>query len=234
MSTPDSPVPVLWVDAALLVINKPAGMLAMPDGYDPSLPHLRAVLEPAFGRLWMVHRLDRQTSGVLVLARSAEAHRHLNAQFEQHTVEKVYHALVYGSPTWDALRVDLPLRASVGRRKRTAVDWERGKQATTQLQVLKRGEALTLVAARPETGRTHQIRAHLAAIGHPIAGDELYSPKTLPVRFAFDRPMLHAVSIRLTHPVTGERMFFEAPYPADFEAALRQFQLLSAEREEIE
>jgi len=215
---------VLAQDPHLLAVDKPAGMLALPDGYDPSQPHLRAVLEPGYGRLWIVHRLDRHTSGVLVLARTAEAHRNLNTQFAEHKVEKIYHAVIAGSPDWETTAVDLPLRVGVGRWKRTAVDPERGVPAMTRLRVIERGlwggKACCLVEARPATGRTHQIRAHLYALGHPILGDPLYGTgETLPDCAA--RLLLHALSLRLAHPHTGESLHLEAPYPADFLAALK-------------
>jgi 23S rRNA-/tRNA-specific pseudouridylate synthase len=90
---------ILWIDAALVVVNKPAGMLTLPDGYNPGIPHLRGILEPLLGRLWIVHRLDKETSGVIVLARSTEAHRHLNTQFQENQIAKAYHVLVTGHPT---------------------------------------------------------------------------------------------------------------------------------------
>src|SRR5512136_1995664 len=122
MSAIDPPVPILYIDDVLLVINKPAGLPSLPDGYDPAAPHVRSLLEPYFGRIWIVHRLDRGTSGVLLLARSAEAHRALNTQFDQRQVRKTYHALIVGSPDWEVKTVDLPLRADVGHKHRTAVD----------------------------------------------------------------------------------------------------------------
>ena len=199
---------ILFCDETILVIDKPAGLHTLPDGYDPSLPHVRGLLEPEFGRLWIVHRLDRETSGVLVLARTAQAHRSLNTQFERHQTQKVYHALVMGGPDWQDTSVRLPLRINVGHRHRTAVDLGRGKPAVTHLRVLERYEQTTLVEAAPETGRTHQIRAHLAALGHPIVGDELYggipSPEGL---------YLHARSLEITHPLTGERMKLTAENP---------------------
>jgi RluA family pseudouridine synthase len=215
----------LWLDAALLAVDKPAGLLTLPDGYDPALPHVRALLEPVYGRLWVVHRLDRGTSGVLVMARSAAAHRHLNDQFARHAVEKVYHAIVHGSPAWEATAVDLALRSGTGRRKRAAVDPGRGKPALTRLEVLRRGAGYSLVEARPATGRTHQIRAHLAAAGHPIAGDDLYGPEG---RGAFGRTLLHALSLALMHPLTGQPLRLEAPYPADFRQAAAGLALLEA------
>jgi RluA family pseudouridine synthase len=215
----------LWVDPHLLVINKPAGLRTLPDGYDPALPHLRRLLEPEFGRLWMVHRLDRETSGVLLLARSAEAHRALNTQFEQRQAHKVYHALVSGEPPWEEQTVDLPLLPNGDRRHRTVVDARRGKPAVTHLRVLERLSSAALVEARPETGRTHQIRAHLAAVGFPILFDRLYaahggSPFPLPTPLPRDSLALHAFSLEIIHPVTGQPLRFEAPYPPAFRETL--------------
>lgn len=152
---------VHWIDESLVVVDKPAGLLALPDGYDPAKPHLRAVLEPALGRLWIVHRLDKDTSGLIVLARDAEAHRDLNTQFERGEVEKTYLAIVEGVPAWETIELTWPLRADGDRRHRTVVDPRRGKAAVTICTRLQVGRGRALLEIKPKTGRTHQNRAHL-------------------------------------------------------------------------
>jgi RluA family pseudouridine synthase len=223
---------VMWADETLLVLNKPAGLLVIRGGYGND-PYLAELLEPTYGRIWIVHRLDRPTSGVLVVARTADAHRNLNTQFEQRDVNKVYHALVKGSPSWSEYTVRLALRRDGDRRHRTVVDPESGKSSTTHLTVLERLGALTLIEARPKTGRTHQIRAHLAALGMSIVADKLYwggdvlyagdpeiAPQSGKERILIARPALHAHSITFSHPTTGEELSFTAPYPRDLAETL--------------
>jgi len=221
MSADNPPIPILYCDDVLLAIDKPAGLRSLPDGYDPSAPHVRSLLEPYFGRLWIVHRLDRGTSGVLLLARSAEAHRALNRQFDHRQVKKVYHALVAGSLDWEVKTLDLPLRIDVGHKHRTAIDPVRGKPALTHLRVLERFAGYALVEAIPETGRTHQIRAHLAALGYPLLGDDLYgSPPVSEADPPISRLALHALLLNIEHPVLHTKLHFKAPYPQDFARAL--------------
>ncbi len=233
---------VLWKDDALLVVNKPAGLPTLVDGYDSQAPYLLGVLKGAYNPLWVVHRLDRQTSGVIVFARTAEAHRSLNTQFEKHAASKTYHALVTGQPGWDEKTVKLPLRPDGDRRHRTVVDPRQGKPAETHLRLLERFKSHALVEAIPRTGRTHQIRVHLAALGHPIIADPLYGDghslslsdittgykvEKLPSRPLLERLGLHAWSLDLAHPVTAQALHFEAPYPKDFTAALHQLRKFS-------
>jgi tRNA pseudouridine32 synthase/23S rRNA pseudouridine746 synthase len=231
-------IEILFCDEALLVVNKPAGLSTLPDGYDPTLPHIKSVLEGQYGRLWIVHRLDKHTSGVLLLARSSAAHRALNTQFEQRQVSKVYHALVNGVPQWQDTSIDLPLKANGDRQHRTVVDWQVGKPAITHFRVLECFDHHSLLEAIPETGRTHQIRAHLSAAGLFIVGDKLYLP---PSRLQVNRTdaasqadaglppglvngiALHALSLQFTHPITGERLEFVAPYSAILAALLEYF-----------
>jgi len=228
---------VLWSDEAILIVNKPPGLLTLPDGYDPDLPYLSAILEPEYGPLWIVHRLDKDTSGVLVLTRSAAAHRALNTQFETRQISKTYHALAAGDPDWEEKVVTLALQPNGDRKHRTVISPRSGKPSTTRLHVLERFRAYTLIEAVPETGRTHQIRAHLAALGFPITGDTLYGKGAeiylskvksgytkgyVPERAILERLALHARSLCFKHPVSGEQVKFEAPYPEDFENMVRQ------------
>jgi RluA family pseudouridine synthase len=240
----------LWSDASLLVVDKPAGVLTIPGGTPPGIDLLQ-ILEPAYGRLWVVHRLDRDTSGVLVLARTPDAHRALNGQFEAHTVRKVYHALVCRDPPWTEQVIDLPLLPDGDRRHRTVVIHHdtssragkgagkpgAGKPAVTECHVLERFGLYALVEAIPKTGRRHQIRAHLSALGTPIVADALYGGGTGLFLSAIkpgyrrgtetERPLLartglHALALTLEHPLTQETLHFKASYPKDLNATLRQ------------
>lgn len=224
-------------DDCLLGINKPAGVLTLPDGYDPHAPHIRSLVEPILGQVWIIHRLDRDTSGVLLLARTSQAHQICNDQFASHQVQKCYHALVQGEPTWQVEQVDLPLQPNTGRRHRTVVDRRSGKPCLTDFKVMERFRGYALVAAHPHTGRRHQVRAHLAALGFHLVADTLYGVGR-PLYLADfkqgylqarpgQRPLLgrvglHAWSLDLAHPQTGGILHLEAAYPEDFQTALDQ------------
>jgi 23S rRNA pseudouridine955/2504/2580 synthase len=218
---------VLWQDEALLAVNKPAGIAVLAEGWDPSRPDLTSLLREHFGRLWNVHRLDKDTSGALLLAKTATAHRALNMQFQQRQVRKTYHALVVGQPEWQERWVRLPLRANGDRRHRTVVDLERGKPSETEFHLLEGFGAYALIEALLHSGRTHQIRAHLAAVGLPLVADALYGDgNPLPVQAVNSQPPLlertglHACRIELAHPSTGLKLRLEAPYPRDFSQSL--------------
>ncbi len=211
--------PILYEDDSLLVIDKPTGVLSLTDGYDRSLPHLATILAPRFGQLWLVHRLDRDTSGVLVLARTAAAHRNLNEQFKQRQVEKIYHALVTEAPAWDTFSADFPLRKDGDRQHRTVIDPERGKPARTDFKVLERFPCGALLEARPHTGYTHQIRAHLRELGCPILMDSLYGCQ-VDAPAVIDRLALHAYQLSFLHPLSNLSLSFIAPHPGDFSAAI--------------
>ena len=214
---------ILYQDNWILVISKPAGLLSIRDGYQPQLPTVQSVLEPAYGKLWMVHRLDRETSGVMVLARTPEAHRTLDRQFAERKVQKIYHAICVGTPEWDEILIQLPLRVNGDRKHRTVVDWEHGKPAETYVRILSRYPSYTWVQVHPHSGYTHQIRAHLSSTGYPLLGDRLYRiPSTCPVippkeedLPVLKRVALHAHSITFTHPYSSREVTFSAPLPPD-------------------
>ncbi len=225
---------ILHLDEHILVLNKPAGLPVLPDGWEKDAPYLVKMLEADYGKIWIVHRLDKITSGVIVFARTAEAHRSLNIQFEKHEVKKVYHALVEGSPKWNEHTARHPLRTNVGHKHRTVVDNRTGKPSVTHFRVLKRFGGFCLVEAIPETGRTHQVRVHAAALGHPLVGDALYGARVTesgldtpnghglldPRQSQISRPALHARALTFAHPVSGETLTFRAEYPEDFASAL--------------
>jgi RluA family pseudouridine synthase len=212
-------VSIIWADSHLVVVNKPAGLPTLPDGYVKDAPNLVEILNHSYDRVWIVHRLDRDTSGVIVFARSAEIHRALNAQFDTRRVSKIYHAIVRGTPEWEAIVVDQPLRPDGDRRHRTIVDAVRGKPAVTHLHVIERFDQQALIEAVPETGRTHQIRVHLAFQGYPIVADALYGDGQGVA--GLTRLGLHARSLAFEHPITHKAMRFDAPYPEDFASALK-------------
>ena len=214
---------IIYEDDHLIVVNKPAGLSVLPDGWEKDSDYLVKMLEERFGKLFIVHRLDKITGGVMVFARDPETHRALNMQFENHEAQKSYHAILEGNPKWEEKVAKHPLRANVGHKHRTMVDNKKGKPSETWFRVIKRYQEAALVEARPVTGRTHQIRVHAYALGHPLVGDTLYgSVYGAQQTYGFPRPMLHAQSLTFLHPATNERVKFSAPHPPDFEALLKQ------------
>lgn len=228
---------ILFEDDLHIVVDKPAGIAVIPERFATDAPDMVGLMRERFGEVLVVHRLDRETSGVLLFARTPEAHRALNSQFEKSTVGKVYHALVTGAPLWEERAVDLPLRVSGDRRHRTIVDPGRGKPSRTDYRVLERLGPYSWVEARPETGRTHQIRVHLAAVGAPIAVDPLYgsdepvmlsafkrgyTPTARGERPLLDRLGLHASALTFQHAESGADVTVEAPLPKDLSATLNQ------------
>ena len=220
---------ILWEDPDLLVIDKPAGLVVHPAPGHASgtlvnaLLHHCADLAGVGGvlRPGIVHRLDQGTSGVLVVAKNDAAHRALAEQFRDHSIERIYRALVRGAPAADQGRIDRPIGRHPRERKRMSVHAHVARAAHTAWRVLARYPASerAWLEVRPETGRTHQIRVHLASAGLPIAGDPVYGRGR--ARFADPaRPALHAAVLGFEHPRRGERMRFEAPLPADLASLL--------------
>ncbi len=209
---------IIYEDQYLIVVNKPAGLSVLPDGWEKDSQYLVKMLEEQYGKIFIVHRLDKITSGVMVFARDAETHRALNIQFESHEAHKTYHAIVEGNPKWDEKIAKHPLRSDVGKKHRTAVDDRNGKPSETRFRIIKRNPESALVEAKPMTGRTHQIRVHAYALGHPLVEDTLYGARDM---YGMSRPMLHAQSLSFIHPATNERLKFTAPHPDDFDEALK-------------
>ena len=251
-ATPPEPVPasvcpepiplsVLYEDEDVVVVDKPAGLVVHPGAGHASgtlvnallyhcgeLAGVGGVLRPG-----IVHRLDRGTSGVLVVAKNDAAHRALARQFCDHSVERVYRALVRGLPREDAGRVDAPIGRHARDRKRMSVSAPVARAAQTAWRVSRRFPASerTWLEVRPETGRTHQIRVHLASAGLPIVGDPIYGRKgrTHP-ESALGRPALHAESLGFAHPRSGSPLRFEAPLPADLAELLARLERREAGR----
>jgi len=295
-----SDIPILYEDADILVLNKPAGISVIPEryeegedsllellsrrgGFNPGEPLIQAIDAAETGSAagggataWKreamqggppfrpVHRIDKGTSGVILFAKTDEAFRSLGLQFQERTLTKIYHALVLGHPVWNEQECEEPLLVDGDRRHRTIVHRD-GKPSITWFKVLETFRGFALMEARPKTGRTHQIRAHLSYLGHPIVGDELYGggeglylssfkkdykghkPHTegitrtgdtrgagqkgytdrSRVEASREKPLigrlaLHALSLAVLHPRTGEMLRFEAPYPKDFSVTLKQ------------
>jgi 23S rRNA pseudouridine1911/1915/1917 synthase len=240
----DIALTVVFEDEHLIVIDKPAGLVVHPaaghaDGtlVNALINHCGASLSGVGGvaRPGIVHRLDKDTSGLLVVAKTDAAHRGLSAQFADHgrtgPLERMYMAFVWGHPSHPRGTVDAPLGRSLKNREKIAVRPD-GREAITHWETLERLEGdVALVACRLETGRTHQIRVHLGHIGHPLLGDEVYgashrtkasrlSPQAQAALLALGRQALHAAVLGFAHPVTGETLSFESPLPPDLARVL--------------
>jgi tRNA pseudouridine32 synthase/23S rRNA pseudouridine746 synthase len=203
--------PVLHHDEHLIALDKPSGLLSVPGIGPEKADCLAARVAAEHPTAVIVHRLDRDTSGVIVLALDAPTQRALGRQFERREVRKRYIAIVDGVVGSDEGEVDLPMRVDLDNRPHQIIDFVHGKSALTRFRVLDRDDDRTRVELRPVTGRSHQLRVHMREIGHPILGDDLYAPPEARNRTA--RLMLHAESLTITHPATGERLRIESPCP---------------------
>ncbi|HLI86223.1 MAG TPA: RluA family pseudouridine synthase [Bryobacteraceae bacterium] len=240
-SPPPTPVPqaiplaILYEDADVIAIDKPAGMVVhqgagisegtLVNALVNRYPALSSVAGPA--RPGIVHRLDRYTSGVLLVARNDAAHRALAAQFSSRQVEKVYIALVHGTVKAESGRIDKPIARDPIRRTRMTARLKHGRAAWTEYRVLRRFHRFTLLEARIGTGRTHQIRVHLSSIGHAIVGDTVYgAPAKPPGLPPLGRYFLHARHIRFRQPSSGEEITVESPLPLELSDWLRRLERL--------
>ncbi|HMQ47136.1 MAG TPA: RluA family pseudouridine synthase [Saprospiraceae bacterium] len=231
---------IIFQDEHLLVASKPPGLLSIPDRFAPEKPNLMAQLNAVFGKVWVVHRLDRETSGLLCWALTEEAHKSLSLQFQNRETEKHYLALVDGRPASESGEI----RQAIGEHptiKGKMCVIKSGKPALTYYQVIQYFRQFSLIDAKIETGRTHQIRVHLESIGHPLAVDPLYGQRSAfflseikqkgyqlgkfqEEKALMERLSLHAWKLKLKHPATEEEMSFEAPLPKDFRAVLNQLE----------
>lgn len=225
----DIPLEIVYEDDDVLVVNKPKGMVVHPaaGNYNgtlvnavmyhcgDSLSSINGVIRPG-----IVHRIDKDTSGLLMIAKNDTAHNHLAAQLAEHSITRVYQALVYNNFSDDSGTVDAPIGRDPKNRLRQAVTQKNSKRAVTHYKVLERFGRFTLIEARLETGRTHQIRVHMAYIKHPLVGDFVYGPVKNP--YGVQGQMLHARVLGFVHPSTGEYMEFEVEPPVEFRQVLEK------------
>lgn len=227
---------ILFEDEHVLVLNKPAELLTLPDRFNAKLPNLRTLLAEKYGDIFVVHRLDKQTSGVILFAKNSEAHRVLNQQFQTRTVRKMYHALVAGVVERSEMEIDIPIEPDPARKglMRPSVH---GKESLTIMRVLKKFRMATLVECELVTGRTHQIRVHCATLGYPLLVDADYGTsdaflvssvkrrynlaKDTEEQPLIARLTLHSAHLECEHPFSHERMVFDAPYPKDLRATVQ-------------
>ena len=243
-----APFTLIYADEDMIAVNKAAGLLVAADRWDIEAPRLDLLIQkelpqiaPLCQKLYAVHRIDKDTSGILLYALNAEAHRALNTAFQEREIKKTYRLLIHGRVSEEQFTVDLPLRADGDALHRTIVDKRRGKEAITHFTVLETFRQFSLLEARPVTGRTHQIRAHLAAAGYPIVCDSLYGSgkpvllSELKQRWHGDvyteqplirRLALHAYQLEGLHPRTSEPFSFTAEYAKDFKSTVHQLQKL--------
>ncbi len=229
----DIPLDIIFEDPHLLIVDKPAGLVVHPAAGNPDGTLVNALLHHCAGRLpgigdiarpGIVHRLDKDTSGLLVVAKTLPAYRHLAQQFRSHSIQRQYLAVVAGQPAPPAGRIETHLgRSARNRQKMAVVPAGSGRLAITHYRTRQIFDRAALVECRLETGRTHQIRVHMAHIGHPLLGDPFYGQgrlRELCRRIGFDRQALHSAALRFEHPISHAMLQFESPLPADIQALL--------------
>ena len=213
---PQGPLVILHEDDAMLILDKPSGLLAQA-GMRPELADcLEARAQAYCPGVKMVHRLDRDTSGILILAKHRKAHRHLGLQFERRHLSKSYQAVVWGGVEGETGHIDAPMSSDWPNRPMQKINPEEGRPAQTEWQVIGRTGTTTRLNLNPITGRTHQLRVHLLSIGHPILGDVLYAPPEA----AAHRLHLHAEQINIRHPDGGAHLEFRSPCPLITESGM--------------
>lgn len=224
----DIPLDIIYDDDDIIVVNKPKGMVVhpAPSNYTGTLVnglmyHFKDSLSGINGDLrpGIVHRIDKNTSGLLVVTKNDRAHLSLSEQFKNHSIERKYQAIVYNNIKEDFGVIDKPLNRDKKDRKKRAIDYKNGKRAVTHYRVLERFGKYTLIECQLETGRTHQIRVHMASIGHGIIGDDVYASNRFKVNL--DGQTLHAKTLGFIHPTTKEKVLFQSELPEYFENILK-------------
>ena len=207
---PSDPINIIYEDREVVAVEKPAGLLSVPGAQEHLADCLIRRVQITFPDVLLVHRLDMDTSGIMIFALTAHAQRHLSMQFEQRVTKKTYIARVAGQVVEKTGEVDLPLIVDWPNRPLQKVCHETGKQALTQWKVINIAKGETRLRLTPQTGRSHQLRVHCLAMGHPILGDSLYTPE---MAADFPRMMLHSEELRINHPESGKGMKFRAKVP---------------------
>ena len=226
----DIPLNIIYEDNDIIVINKPKGMVVHPGNGNPDNTLVNAVLAHCKGSLsgiggeirpGIVHRIDKDTSGLIIVAKNDKSHINLSEQIKNHEVTKIYTALVKGNISEDEATIDMPIGRDKKDRKKMSVTRD-GKEAVSHIKVVKRYGNYTLIRVKIDTGRTHQIRVHMAKIGHPVIGDEVYSSGKN--EFGVKGQMLHSTILKFKHPISGKEIMLEAPLPQYFEDVLSKLE----------
>ncbi len=229
----DMPLDIIYEDEHLLVLNKPKGVVVHPaPGHtgDTLVNGLLAYCKDSLSgingekRPGIVHRIDKDTSGLLVIAKNDRAHQGLSAQFEKHSIDRVYETIVFGKMSREKGTVDAPIGRSQKDRKKMAVGAKNTKRAVTHYEVLHQYRGFSHLACRLETGRTHQIRVHLSSLGHFVVGDLVYGRAVPGINLDFEGQCLHARVLGFDHPITGEHLIFESPLPDYFKKLLTKLE----------
>lgn len=225
------PLDIVYEDNDVLLINKPKDMVVHPSAGHEQHTIVNAVLYHCEGHLsslngvlrpGIVHRIDKDTTGVIVICKNDRAHRSLAEQLKEHTITRKYHAIVFNNMPQDEGTIDAPIGRSPNDRKKMAINRTNGRNAVTHYKVLQRFGKYTYIECQLETGRTHQIRVHMASIGHPLLGDQVYGPTKQP--YKLQGQTLHAKVLGFVHPTTGNYVEFDTPLPEYFQELLRKLQ----------